>query len=150
MKCTHQHNQRQGTIRALAGALGGATSKEGLPGVWILSRVSLVLIRSYQLTRFLRRPSCRFYPSCSQYTAVSIERFGLVRGLILGSWRILHCHPWHPGGVDEVPEMFPVQFVGRLSDRILELSGKLAAAAVLTKSTKAIPAGWGHQARGKG
>ena len=116
----------------------------------VLSSVSVLLIRAYQLTRFLRQPSCRFYPSCSQYTAVSIERFGLVRGLILGSWRILHCHPWHPGGVDEVPEMFPVQFVGRLSDRILELSGKLAAAAVLTKSTKAIPAGWGHQARGKG
>ena len=68
--------------------------------------VSLLLIRAYQLTRFLRQPSCRFYPSCSQYTATSVERFGFCRGLFAGGLRIARCHPFHPGGIDEVPEQF--------------------------------------------
>ena len=73
----------------------------------VLSSVSVIMIRAYQMTRFLRQPSCRFYPSCSQYTAESIERFGFLRGGLLGSLRILRCHPFHPGGYDAVPREFP-------------------------------------------
>ena len=63
------------------------------------------LIRIYQIfISPLLPPSCRFYPSCSRYTVESVQRHGAVFGLGLGALRLLKCHPWHPGGVDPVPE----------------------------------------------
>jgi putative membrane protein insertion efficiency factor len=50
------------------------------------------------------RPSCRFHPSCSDYAAESVSRFGAARGLLLSLTRVLRCHPLHPGGLDPVPE----------------------------------------------
>lgn len=47
---------------------------------------------------------CRFHPTCSQYTYEAVERHGVVRGLLLGAWRILRCTPWSKGGVDLVPK----------------------------------------------
>ncbi|MDH3378742.1 MAG: membrane protein insertion efficiency factor YidD [Gammaproteobacteria bacterium] len=49
-------------------------------------------------------PSCRFYPSCSDYAASAIEQHGVIGGLYLSVKRLAKCHPWHPGGVDPVPE----------------------------------------------
>ena len=43
---------------------------------------------------------CRFYPSCSDYMIGSIRKNGSILGSLDGMWRILHCHPFHPGGVD--------------------------------------------------
>ncbi len=51
-------------------------------------------------------PCCRYTPSCSTYALTAIMRFGAVKGLILALSRILRCHPWAVGGVDEVPETF--------------------------------------------
>ncbi len=76
--------------------------------VSVFVSLALAAIRFYQ--RFISPglpPSCRFYPSCSRYTYGAIERFGLARGLWLGSYRVCRCHPWNAGGVDEVPEQFP-------------------------------------------
>jgi len=43
---------------------------------------------------------CRFYPSCSSYAMLSIEKYGLWKGCQKGIWRIMRCNPWNPGGVD--------------------------------------------------
>lgn len=51
-------------------------------------------------------PCCRFYPTCSTYALQAIERFGAVKGLYLAVSRLLRCHPWSRGGIDEVPETF--------------------------------------------
>lgn len=47
---------------------------------------------------------CRYYPSCSAYTLGVIQQHGVLKGTALGSWRLLRCNPWSPGGVDDVPE----------------------------------------------
>ncbi|MGH9487543.1 MAG: membrane protein insertion efficiency factor YidD [Terriglobales bacterium] len=63
------------------------------------------LLRGYQrvISPWLP-PSCRFYPSCSEYALQAVERYGLLRGSGLAVWRLLRCHPFHPGGFDPVPE----------------------------------------------
>lgn len=62
------------------------------------------IIRLYQLVISpLLPPSCRFYPSCSMYAREAITRHGVWRGLRLTGWRLLRCHPFHPGGWDPVP-----------------------------------------------
>ena len=68
-------------------------------------RLAAFLIRLYQLAVSpLLGANCRFYPSCSSYALQAIERFGCLRGGWLSLKRIGRCHPWHPGGVDLVPE----------------------------------------------
>ena len=69
-----------------------------------MKRTALGLIRLYQATiSQVTPPSCRFVPSCSQYTYQAIERYGLVRGSWMGARRLARCHPFSVGGYDPVP-----------------------------------------------
>jgi len=64
----------------------------------------LVLIRFYRyaISPLLGR-RCRFIPSCSEYTAEAVEKYGALKGAILGLKRLSRCHPWNSGGFDPVP-----------------------------------------------
>ena len=65
--------------------------------------LALKLLGSYK--RFispLLPPACRFHPSCSQYCAEALRRYGLLKGAWMTARRLTHCHPFHPGGFDPV------------------------------------------------
>ena len=65
--------------------------------------IAVAPIRGYQrIVSPLVGSRCRYYPSCSEYAAQAIERFGILRGLVLAGWRLLRCNPWSAGGVDPV------------------------------------------------
>lgn len=71
-----------------------------LPFTWS----AIALVRLYQLGISPGLPSsCRFAPSCSQYMLEAVQRHHALKGILLGTWRLLRCHPWHPGGHDPVP-----------------------------------------------
>lgn len=71
----------------------------------MLKKIFLSIIRFYQVVISpLKPPTCRFYPTCSHYGLEAVERFGAVKGGWLAVKRILKCHPFHPGGIDPVPQ----------------------------------------------
>ena len=68
-----------------------------------MARLMILFIRAYQLLLSpLLGPSCRFYPSCSQYAIEAIEKYGFWRGGWMTTKRLGKCHPFHPGGYDPV------------------------------------------------
>jgi putative membrane protein insertion efficiency factor len=70
-----------------------------------LRLIVLVPIRLYQrLISPALGSRCRYYPSCSEYAAQAIQRFGILRGLVLAAWRLLRCNPWSRGGFDPVDD----------------------------------------------
>lgn len=73
-----------------------------------MKQLALLLIRFYRygISPFFGR-CCRFYPSCSTYGQEAIEKYGFCKGGYLTFFRIMRCHPWHPGGFDPVPDEKP-------------------------------------------
>ena len=70
----------------------------------MMGKLFIWTIRGYQ--RMISRytpPTCRYHPSCSQYTLEAIQVHGVFKGTYLGSWRILRCNPFGGYGLDPVP-----------------------------------------------
>ncbi len=66
-----------------------------------MNRLILYTIRGYR--RFISPlfpPTCRFYPTCSQYAQQAFEKYGVFKGIWLTIKRLVKCHPYHPGGFD--------------------------------------------------
>lgn len=77
-------------------------------------------IRGYRLVISpLLPPSCRFTPTCSNYAIEALERKGLFTGTRMAAWRLLRCHPFHPGGYDPVePPAGPGEPDGRVESGV--------------------------------
>jgi len=68
-----------------------------------MKRILLLLISFYKIfINPLKGRTCRFYPSCSDYSKHAIVKYGALKGLVLSLKRILKCHPFNPGGYDPV------------------------------------------------
>jgi uncharacterized protein len=69
-----------------------------------MRKVLISFIKTYHiyLSPFLIH-SCKFHPTCSIYMIGTIEKYGVLKGIKLGIWRVLKCNPWHSGGCDPVP-----------------------------------------------
>ena len=50
-----------------------------------------------------KKSKCPYTPSCSDYGLMAIEKHGVAKGILLTTWRILRCNPFHAGGYDPVP-----------------------------------------------
>ena len=81
-------------------------------------RTVMVLIRVYQKTlstdhAFWARPEkfrvCLYSPSCSEYTYQAIEKFGLIKGGLMGTARVIRCNPFATAGFDPVPDKFSLR-----------------------------------------
>ena len=77
----------------------------------IPSKIIIKLIEVYQIYvspdhspywSKIRKPACKYYPTCSEYAKEAITELGVIKGSIIGLWRILRCNPWSKGGVDLV------------------------------------------------
>lgn len=66
-----------------------------------MKTIATLAIKIYQAFSSMREPRCKYYPSCSNYAATAIRRYGL-KGVAMASWRLLRCNPWSHGGVDYV------------------------------------------------
>ncbi len=70
----------------------------------IFTWLAVVLVKLYKtLISPIFPPSCRFYPSCSEYAIQAFSKYGFLKGLWLSTKRIIRCNPFNPGGIDEVP-----------------------------------------------
>jgi putative membrane protein insertion efficiency factor len=80
----------------------GPPAAQGRRG--LAARVLTALVIAYRRWISAALPArCRFYPSCSAYALEAIATHGALRGTGLATWRLLRCHPFHPGGYDPVP-----------------------------------------------
>jgi len=71
----------------------------------IVRKAAIFPIKVYQWTIGpLFGVRCKYYPSCSEYAAQAVTRYGILRGVVLAGWRLLRCNPWSNGGFDPVED----------------------------------------------
>ena len=70
-----------------------------------MKNILIQIIKLYRkyISPLKGRPTCIYYPTCSQYAIEALEKYGVVKGTYLAVKRILRCHPFHKGGYDPVP-----------------------------------------------
>jgi uncharacterized protein len=73
-------------------------------GASIPARLLMLPVKGWRFVSRWLPPRCRFHPSCSAYALEALERHGAARGTWLAVRRVGRCHPWHPGGLDPVPD----------------------------------------------
>lgn len=68
-----------------------------------MKNLFIYLINFYQKRiSIFKKPSCVFYPTCSEYTKQAISKYGALKGSFMGIKRIFRCHPWQENHIDEV------------------------------------------------
>jgi len=73
--------------------------------IWTILRfpvLALILLYQKTLSKVLPGNTCRYFPSCSHYTYQAIYKYGLLKGGLMGTWRVLRCNPFSQGGFDPV------------------------------------------------
>lgn len=70
----------------------------------MIKKLMLSAIRFYRryLSQLKGRPTCKYYPTCSEYALTAIEKYGAIKGGLMAVWRLLRCNPFSKGGVDYV------------------------------------------------
>jgi len=70
----------------------------------LLTKPQILILKIIKFYQTLISPnmakSCRFYPSCSEYIFLAVEKHGALKGVLKGIKRVVKCYPWHPGGID--------------------------------------------------
>lgn len=69
--------------------------------IYMPRKLEMLLIEFYQrhISKGLGK-RCIYYPTCSEYTKQAIDKYGIIRGNVLGIFRILRCNPFSKGGID--------------------------------------------------
>ena len=74
---------------------------------------TIILIKLIKIYKFFISPlfgySCRYFPTCSEYSIDALKEFGLMKGIYLSVKRILSCHPWGKGGFDPIKKEIKVK-----------------------------------------
>jgi len=67
-----------------------------------MKKILIFIIKMYRkfISPLKSQPTCRFYPTCSQYSLEALEKYGTIKGSYLSVKRIVKCNPFHPGGYD--------------------------------------------------
>lgn len=65
-----------------------------------MKKIIILIIKLIRLFSNLFPPSCRFYPTCTHYAEEAFKKYGIFRGIILSSWRVLRCNPFSRGGTN--------------------------------------------------
>ena len=73
----------------------------------MIKKALICAVRFYQkyISHLKRRPTCKYYPTCSCYALEALERYGAIKGGAMSAYRILRCNPFSKGGYDPVPEL---------------------------------------------